>query len=720
MVAMRLLRQGYRYLCKRIVAAMKFVTNQVLRARTASRTSVLPYIVHPATSPIEVLANAANIAMPPFRDDQIFIIAPGSQTTLAQLGLPESFTPARFRLRSRMFAAQKAGEYEPVKIRRKERTSTNARQTTIAQESGAEAQEAEWEEDRISEEDAIWPLQLGRIVDWPCFYALMTHVHNTVNPPFHTPIMLVAEPVWTTKEREKVTQFFFEKFKVPAFTLVDAAVAASWAFSLPTALVVDVGHGKADVSCITDFVVQDVGRSLAVPECGGETMTERLAELLKGRKGFSRSVCEQLKKSVICEILPLDAELPTNDAIMTDIPANPAAAASTGADGVAPGQRKPSVAGDLPRGPGPDTQVGEEKKLEDADDDDGVLDIASIVTGGNMQDYLAQKEREKQEKAAAKQQKKVGETPQAALNRPARLPNNKRTRNTFVYEDFELHDAMKNAGMDSQGMANMQSALDEGPNKRQKTPEPPSAVSDRPADVAFGQGDNMTDTSPTGGFRREIEIGLERFQAASGGILDRLASAIFRTVQSCSEINKRSELWDSLIIVGNGARVRGFKEALIHTLQAKYLISPSSATMFTSELPSAFSTPMATGTNTPQPGLHPSSHPSGVNPLLLAATTAQNPQLHTFSHPPSSALAQHPSAYSTHTSHAQSPTSIKLAKIPEYFPEWKEAGYDEATFLGAQVCGKVLFMVDGGVSKGYMTRTDYNEQGPMGIHDVYM
>jgi actin-related protein 9 len=56
-------------------------------------------------------------------------------------------------------------------------------------------------------------------------------------------------------------------------------------------------------------------------------------------------------------------------------------------------------------------------------------------------------------------------------------------------------------------------------------------------------------------------------------------------------------------------------------------------------------------------------------------------------------------------------------KPPEYFPEWKDVGYDEAAFLGAQVGAKVLFIVDQGMSKGYMTRPDYNEQGPTGIHE---
>ena len=616
-----------------------------------------------------------------------------------------------------MFPAESRDEYEAVKIRRKEKS----RQSQAPQENGLtngeehdpeKEEEPQWEEDRVSEEGAIWPIQNGRVVDWPCFYALMEHVYNTVNPPFHTPILLISEPVWTHKEHEMVTQFFFEKFKVPAFGMMDSAMATSYAYGLPTATVVDIGMNKADITCISDFVLHNVGRGLAVPDCGGEAMTQRLVNLLKGKKGFSRDVCEQLKRSPICEVLPSDVDMPGDESAVTDGAANPAAAASTGQDGAAPGQRKQSVV-DLPRGPGPNTEVGEEKKLED---EEGVLDIASIVTGGNMSEYLAQKERERQEKAAARQQKKNSDAQQTAPAKPIRLPNAKRTRNTFIYEDFALHDAMKKAGMTSQGMANMQSALEDGPNKRQKTPEPQSAVSDKPADDGL---DGVVDKGPTGGLRREIEVGPERFQAATGGILERLSDAIHRTIQLSGDINKRSDLWDSLIIVGNGSKLRGFKEALFETLNKKYIISPSSATIFTSELPSNFSTPMGTGANTPQPqlpGQAPPHHHS-VNPLLLAATTAQNPHLQ----PPSSVLGQSSHhSHNVHSSHGQTPTSIKFAKIPEYFPEWKDVGYDEASFLGAQVAAKVLFINDGGVSNGYMTRTSYNEQGPSGIHYCVM
>lgn len=59
-----------------------------------------------------------------------------------------------------------------------------------------------------------------------------------------------------------------------------------------------------------------------------------------------------------------------------------------------------------------------------------------------------------------------------------------------------------------------------------------------------------------------------------------------------------------------------------------------------------------------------------------------------------------------------------MVKTPEYFPEWKEFGFEEAIFLGAQVAAKVVFVVDQGLSKGFMTRQEYNETGPGGIHEV--
>lgn len=615
-----------------------------------------------------------------------------------------------------MFPAEKDGEYEPNKVRRKENPVTNGNGATqdgtanVSQQAIKGGEEPAYEEDIVSEEGAVWPIRGGKIVDWPCFFALMDHVYRTINPPFHTAILLIAEPIWTPKEHERVTQFFFEKYKMPALGLMDSASATAYAYGLHTATVIDVGYTKADVTAISEFLIHDAGRALAVPDCGGEAMTERLMQLLKGKK-FSREMCEQLKKSPICEVLPPDMELPSGITSEKEPPSNPAAAASTGADGSGPGQRNnPASLGEAPRGPGPGTEVGSDAK--DGEDNEGVLDIASIVTGGNMTGFLEKKEKEKVEKAALK---KKGADAVAAAAKPVRLPNSRRAKSTFVYEDYALHNAMKDMNVNGKRMAEMQAAMDNGPSKRQKTPEPGATEAEQ---TAIDLLQDQEQPPQSGAIRREIEVGTERFQAATNGVLDRLADVVFRTISSVEEINRRSELWDSLIIVGNGSKVRGFKEALLATLQSKYQISPSSATIFTSELPSNMSTPIATGANTPQlqGQLHGQPHMgSSVNPLLYAATTASAPQLNPM---PSGMPSQMP--HHMHSSHGQTPTSMKLAKIPEYFPEWKDLGYEEASFLGAQVAAKVVFMADQGLSKGYMTRSDYNEQGPQGIHDCSM
>ena len=45
---------------------------------------------------------------------------------------------------------------------------------------------------------------------------------------------------------------------------------------------------------------------------------------------------------------------------------------------------------------------------------------------------------------------------------------------------------------------------------------------------------------------------------------------------------------------------------------------------------------------------------------------------------------------------------------------------EEAVFLGAQVASKVIFILDQGISKGFMGRVEYNENGPSAIHDYIL
>lgn len=136
---------------------------------------------------------------------------------------------------------------------------------------------------------------------------------------------------------------------------------------------------------------------------------------------------------------------------------------------------------------------------------------------------------------------------------------------------------------------------------------------------------------------------------------------------------------------------------------------------------------------------HPAGH--GVNPLLVAATHANQSQTQNLPnqapasnlHVPGAPAQDQQNLLHHHRGHNQTPTHIKVVKPPEYFPEWKESaataagggggagsGMEEAAFLGAQVAAKVVFVVDQGISKGFLTRADYNELGPGGIHECAM
>lgn len=467
------------------------------------------------------------------------MIAPGSQTTLAQLGLPESFTPARLRLPTRMFPAEKKGEWEPLKVRKKAprqiarpegnedssiREANTGRNETVTDLE----EEVLYEEDPTTEEGAVFPLRAGKIVNWSCFFALLTHIYNTLSPPFHTPILLISQPAWTAHDHERLTQFFFEKFKTPAFCLMDSALAVCYAYALATATVIDVGHGKCDITTVSDFVVNDLGRVAALESCGGEAMTDRLFELL-AKKGFTRDMCEQLKRSNICEVLLPGTLLPGEGE--DEIPGS--ATSVNGFKGIAID----------PIDDDPD------RDIKEGEDNEGVLDVASIVVSGNTSEWVTKKEREKAEKAAAK--KAAADT--AAAPKVAKLPNAKRVTAILHYNERKPLDELSANGRSADGGK-------ETGEKRQKTPE--AATGDDAAELGENPAsarkeERRRNRESVAFVRRDMEVGVERFQATTGGIIDQIADAIHRCILSVPEITKRGELWDSLIILGNASKIKG-------------------------------------------------------------------------------------------------------------------------------------------------------------------
>lgn len=476
-----------------------------------------------------------------------------------------------------MFPAEKKGEWEPLKIREK-RTHRNgesdrgkiqdngdvdmnhSNQTANDQEriSNAHEDEITYEEDPTSDEDAVYPISDGKIINWSCFFALLTHIYNTLSPPFHTPIIVIAQPAWTLQDHENLTQFFFEKFKTPAFCLMDAALAACYAYAAPTATVIDVGFTKCDVTAIRDFIPNDPGRGIAVPNCGGEAMTQRLLNLLKA-KGFNKEMCEQLKKNAICEVLPPGTALPKETEggeanVNTTIPI------STGAPGLGESQRESLTSlGGMPRGPGAHTEAlsgAEPDSAPPNEDEEGILDVASIVASGKTSEFLAQKEKEKAAKASAR---KAAVAEATAAAKQTKLPNSQRPKASFYYHERKPLDELAlqsgpKTDLDGEGLL----------PKSQPAPEPPMVEGAEDGETAPASArkeerreERRRNREGTAYIRKEIEVGTERFEAATGGSLDRIADAIHRCILSVPEINKRSDLWDALIVVGNGSRIRG-------------------------------------------------------------------------------------------------------------------------------------------------------------------
>ncbi|KAJ4413657.1 Actin-like protein arp9 (SWI/SNF complex component arp9) [Neurospora sp. IMI 360204] len=699
-----------------------------------------------------------------WREEQVLVICPGSSTTMAQLGCGELSPPAH-RFPTRMFRDEETGQWRPYHTYKRKKAAAVTAPVAEGEQKpeepkpeGERKEEDEWEyvEDQDSDEGAVYPIQGGHIVVMDAFLAFLEHVHSSLTTTYHnTPIMLMASPQWTRPDCETLARYIFEKTKTPALCLINSAIATQYGLKWPNMTVVDIGFEKVDVTCIYDSRIvahRDVGAgwpgNSAEEEreiSGGEVFTRRLQQLLKDKmKGFNREMAEQLKMSNICEVLPYAPDKPKlMDLPTEDVPT--VVAATTGAAAAA------AASGTTTEGPKVVEPVTDEPTY-DADgnlvDDEGVLDVANIVATGQTREFLAKKEKEKQEKA-----KKKGKDKEAEANRVMRLPNSKRVKNIFHFEEYvteevpivqpappapapataegakdvEMADApappaegaeKKDEAKTEEQKPDASATDDKKPEEKpsEPAPAPTTEVPKAPEPAAAPappapEGPVLTERQ-TKRIRRDIEVGLERFEFADRAEIDRIVTAIYNAVQSIDDMYMRPPCWESLVFVGNGARIRGLKENILQTLQARHLISPSSATMFTSELPSNIGTPTA---GTPGPGaLTPITSGPGAQSgsLLQAATTAAaNANLNV---PGAQGFQGGEGQLGQHHFHSQTPTNIKLAQLPTYLSEWTKNGFEEAMFLGAQVAARMAFCIHNFDAQGlemqrYMSlsRVDY-------------
>ena len=282
-------------------------------------------------------------------------------------------------------------------------------------------------------------------------------------------------------------------------------------------------------------------------------MTLHLSKILGGPEaGWSKDMAEQLKCSNICEILE-GARIPLPGTV-TDLE---------------------KVKDILRR--------GRKAAMVDDDDDEGITNVAAIVASGKTHEYLAKKEREKQEALKGLQKN---------------FPNWRREHNKFwaieKRKDGDMDIMMIDGFEPSTAAGDQDDAMEDVRSfEKQDTSQPTTS---RPT-TASGQQPAPTETAAAapipeqeseearftrekatarekrkeekkarshenelrpGEIRKEIEVGLERFKAAECGIMMTIADAVHRIISRLDEVGRRQELWDNLVIVGNGSKIKGW------------------------------------------------------------------------------------------------------------------------------------------------------------------
>ena len=557
----------------------------------------------------------------------------------------------------------------------------------------------------------------------PAFLALLEHVHSTLTTTYHnTPILLMASPSWARADYEAIARYIFEQTKTPALCMVMNSIATQYGIKWPSMCVIDIGYQKVDCTAIYEYQIVN-HRSLGFPSTeqptlssGGDVFTKSLMNKLKS-KNFNYEMAEQLKKSNICEVLPYAPSTPG----LVDLPAEHAPLAQEAAAQPSNGPKIVEPA----RASGAEEENGENG--EKGVDNDGVLDVASIVASGQTKEFLAKKEKEK-EKAKSKKHSKDKEALDAtAQSKAARLPNSRRVRSLFHYEKtveevvlVPVREPVKELTMVDAPASTEGTAYGEASSAHGEASSAHEEASSAHGDATSAHGESSSATGETDGIgddkkpeasakepilvperqvkkiRRDIEIGVERFTFAERAEIDRLTSLIYNTIQGVPEPYMRSQCWENIVFVGNGSRLRGLKENVMATLNARHLISPSTATIFLSELPSNIATPSGTGAQTPLGSFNtPPQLPtaSSVNPLLQAATTAslQLPKGGTGGGGGDGSSNAGGEGHRSHHSHSQTPTNIRMAPLPTYLGEWNKNGYEEAMFLGSLIAARTAF-----------------------------
>ncbi|CAG8458760.1 13591_t:CDS:2 [Ambispora leptoticha] len=123
----------------------------------------------------------------------------------------------------------------------------------------------------------------GEIKKWDELEALWRHIllkeFGIKRSRNECPVMITTPSWWTKEQHERIAQIFFEHFNVPGLYIADQALMAIYGCGSVSGLVVDIGHGKTDITPIFESIVQY--HAIQTLPIGGQDIDKYLLTLLQ-------------------------------------------------------------------------------------------------------------------------------------------------------------------------------------------------------------------------------------------------------------------------------------------------------------------------------------------------------------------------------------------------------------------------------------------------------
>ncbi|CAG8433834.1 9597_t:CDS:2 [Ambispora gerdemannii] len=127
------------------------------------------------------------------------------------------------------------------------------------------------------------PIERGEIKKWEEVEALWRHIllkeFGIKRSRNECPVMITTPSWWTKEQHERIAQIFFEHFNVPGLYIADQALMTIYGCGSVSGLVVDIGHGKTDITPIFESIVQY--HAIQTLPIGGQDIDKYLHTLLQ-------------------------------------------------------------------------------------------------------------------------------------------------------------------------------------------------------------------------------------------------------------------------------------------------------------------------------------------------------------------------------------------------------------------------------------------------------